>query len=115
MLEVVFTEFLGGLASRDDVIDDHEQRMDQRHHGLPVPPPGSNAMAAGGQSRVFGVWRRFGTVTLSRAGASGCRGDGLRTPGESQGSVSLHTAMWVAEIVCASGRSPLTVGRHPLS
>jgi hypothetical protein len=38
-LEVVFAEFVVGLATRDDVVDDHEQRMRERYDGLLVPTP----------------------------------------------------------------------------
>jgi hypothetical protein len=54
-LEVVFAEFVVGLATRNDMVDDHEQRMRQRHNRFLVPTPGSNTSVASGQSRVFGV------------------------------------------------------------
>ncbi|HEV2461655.1 MAG TPA: hypothetical protein VGS80_25140, partial [Ktedonobacterales bacterium] len=59
VLEVVFTEFVVGLGAGDDVIDDHEQRMGERHHCLLVPAPGGDAVVAGCQSRVFGVRSRL--------------------------------------------------------
>lgn len=37
-LEVVGAEFLIGLASRDNVVDDDEQRMGQRHDCHPCHP-----------------------------------------------------------------------------
>src|SRR4249920_75430 len=54
-LEVVFAAFVVGLATRNDVLDDHEQRMRQRHDRLLVPTAGGATSGASGQSCVFGV------------------------------------------------------------
>jgi hypothetical protein len=58
-LEVVLAELLIGLATGDDMVDDHEQRMGERHNRLLVPPPSSDASITSGQSRVFGVGGRL--------------------------------------------------------
>jgi hypothetical protein len=52
-LEVVLADFLVGLAPRDDVINDHEQRMGQRHDRFLVPPPGGDPPIARHEGGVF--------------------------------------------------------------
>jgi hypothetical protein len=47
VVEVVFSEFLIGLAPGDDVIDDHEQRIGQCHDHFHVATP----------QRPFCCWR----------------------------------------------------------
>src|SRR5258706_8775120 len=70
-LEGVLAELVIGLPAGNDVIDDYQECVGERHHGFLVPASGSNAVVACCERGMFGVRGR-----LRRLDQDGAQPDG---------------------------------------